>query len=465
MTILQANLKHLYQRKGFWLIALGLGLFVPVGIMVIVDGEQGSFMVLASWIYIAAGFTSALQVEVLTRPFSWSLPGHARIPVKFLFCIGISVSLFWSVVFLFYPAPTPARLLLSCVSMFFAGTIIYWLGAWVVFRFPNWVTAIVLVPILMLYGRYLDLDTLLARVIVDAWFAVILLGGLVNFLAWRHWSRPGLARRYCGRPWLGAFDAWNKVKISEFQQARLAQKNKAIPTVLPHVEKFFLNRITDRTGPNTAQYIWGGLYRSFGLITSRKRECIRFWLIMLPTLCFLGYMGPAANIMFIMPGLMVANMSLHVRSTLLISGGRTERFWSALSIAAATTLLATVIVTLMAALTIGLEAIMPELTIKGQSAVYTAMEMKLFFIPLCMMPVTLTIALIFYRYPRLMMGVVMMIFFLAMQVSVFLKILPIHPKDPGPIHIIIIITLILLCCWAIFTAVLRHICMRRCLVR
>ncbi len=101
MNILHANLKHLYQRKGFWLIALGLGLFVPIGIMAIVDGRQSSFMVFAAWIYIAAGFTSALQVEVLTRPFSWSLPGHAGIPAKFLFCIGISVSLFWSVAFLF----------------------------------------------------------------------------------------------------------------------------------------------------------------------------------------------------------------------------------------------------------------------------------------------------------------------------------------------------------------------------
>jgi len=463
MTILQANLKHLYQRKGFWLIGPGLGLFAFICIMAIVDGEQASFMIFAALIYIAAGFTSALQVEVLTRPFSWSLPGHAGIPAKFLFCIGISVSLFWSVAFLFYPAPTLAEHLLSCVSVFFAGTIIYWLGVWVVFRFPNWVSAIVLVPILMVYGRYLGMYALFERVIVDAWFAVILSGGLVNFLAWRHWSRPGMARKYCGRPWLGAFDAWNKVKITEFRQARLAQKNKAIPAVLPRVEKFFLDRITDRTGPNTAQYIWGGLYRSFGLITSRK--CIGFWLVMLPLLCFLGYMGPGANIMFIMPGFMVVNMSLHVRSTLLVSGGRTERFWSALSVAAATTLLATGIVTLMAALTIPLQAIMPELTIKGQSFVYRAMEMKLFFIPLCMMPVTLTIALIFHKYPRLMMAVVMLIFIFAMQVSMFLKILPIHPKDAGPIHIIIIITLILLCCWAIFTAVLRHICMRRCLVR
>ncbi len=465
MTILQANLKHLYQRKGFWVIALGLGLFAFMCIMAIVDGEQGSFMVFAAWIYIAAGFTSALQVEVLTRPFSWSLPGHAGIPVKFLFCVGLSVSLFWSVVFLFYPAPTLAERLLSCVSVFFAGTIFYWLGAWFVFRFPNWVFAIVMSPILMVYGRYLDLYVLFERVIVDAWFAVILLGGLVNFLAWRHWSRPHMARKYCGRPWMGAFDAWNKVKMSEFQQARLAQKNKAIPAVLPRIEKFFLDRITDRTGPNTAQYIWGGLYKSFGLMGSRKKGGVLSWLIMLPLLCFLGYMGPGANILFIMPGIMVANMSLHVRSTLLVSGGRTERFWSALSVAAATTLLATVIVTLMAALTIPLQAIMPELTIKGQSAVYRAMEMKLFFIPLCMMPLTLTIALIFYKYPRLMMGVVIMIFVLAMQVSVFLKILPNHPKEPGPIHIIIIITLILLCCWAIFTAVLRHICMRRCLVR
>ncbi len=470
MTILQANLKHLYQRKGFWLMGLVLGFFTVINIIVLAesvltDREKNFFLLFASWMYIAAIFTSALQVEILTRPFSWTLPGHAGIPAKFLFCIGISVSLFWSVVFLFYPAPTVARLLLSSVSMFFAGTIIYWLGAWVVFRFQNWVGTVALFLLLLFGGSFLDADSLFEYVIVEGWFAVILLGGLVNFLAWRHWSRPGMARRHCGQTWLGAFDPWNKARMSEFNQARLAQKNKAIPAVLPYVERFFLDRITDRTGPNTAQYIWGGLYRSFGLIALQRKSFIQFCLVMLPILCFLGYMGAGTNIIFIMPVFGVINMRLHVRSTLLISGGRTERFWSALSVAAVTTLLATGIVTFMAALTLPLQAIMPELTIKGQSFVYRAMEMKLFFIPLCMMPVTLTIALVFYKYPRLMMAVVMLIFIFAMQVSMFLKILPIHPKDPGPIHIIIIITLILLCCWAIFTAVLRHICMRRCLVR
>ncbi len=464
MTILRANLKHLYQRKGFWLIGLVLIFFAVINIIVfaesiLADREKNFFVLFAAWMYIAAIFTSALQVEVLAKPFSWTLPGHRQVPVKFLFCVGVSVSLFWSVVFLFYPAANVGRLLLSCVSVFFAGTIFYWLGAWLVFRFRNWAAAIALFPLLMFGVSILGADSLFERVIVEGWFAVIPAGVLVNYLAWRYWSREGLARRYCGRLWMGAFDAWDKVKMVEFSQARLAEKT--LPGFLPGVERFFLDRIGGRSEPDTAGYVWGGLYRSFGLIGLRKKGFVGFWLVMLPVLCFLGYMGPGANMLFFMPGFMVIHMKLGVHSTLLTSGGRRERFWTGVSVAVVTTLITTVIVALMAGVTVALQAVMPELTIKGETFAYHAMEIKLSCIPSLVIPVTLAIALIFYRYPRLMMGAVILVFCLAIQVPLISRYVGGNRLEPGPLHVLVAFA----CCWAIFVGVLRYVCMRRCLVR
>jgi hypothetical protein len=465
MTILQANLKHLYQRKGCWLISLALALFALPAIEALCAGRQSAFLMFPVWMYVAAIFTAPLQIEVMTKPFSWCLPGHARIPARFLFCAGICGSLFWSaifLIFLMYPAATLAGRLLISVSVFFTATIIYWLGVWIVFRFSNWANAIALFPLALLAGHYLGLERLLEIIVVDQWYSMVLLGAVVNFLAWRGLSVPGLARKYCGRLWLGAFDAWNKEKMSQFTQARLARKKKELPSVVPHVEKFFLDRISRRPGMNTSQVIWGGLYRSFGLIiASRKKDWLRFIVVILPIICFLGYMSPAANMLFIMPGLMVIHISLGVRSSLLISGGRKERFWSAMILALVTAMSITALITLIAALTLPLQAIMPELTIKGQSVIFKAMELRLFIVPLLMIPVTFSFALIFHKHPRLMFACVIMLFLLLVRLSVFLRVRPILPEQPGPIHLLIA----LLCCWAIFTAVLHDICKRRCLLR
>ena len=461
MNILQANLKHLYQRKACWIINIGLAATAIPAIFAAfeVESKEVIFMIFPAWMYFAAIFTTPMQIEVLIKPFSWCLPGHDRVPAHFLFTAGTCMSLFWAVIFLLYPASILGRLLTS-VSAFCLATIIYWIGVWIVFRFPNWIGALAFFPLALIAGDFLKMHNFFQDLLTNYWYCTVLLAPVVNYLAWSGLTKQGLARKYCCKLWLGTFDAWNKEKMLQFNQARQARKKQQTHSEDPLVDSFFLKRITPLGAMNTSNYIWGALYSFYGLVLSRRKDWIKSPITLVPVICFLGYID-AGNFLFLMPGLMVANINLGTRSSLLISGGRKERFFSTLTLAAAIALSVTAMVTLIAAATFPLNAIMPDLTIKGESIAFHTMDLRLFVVPLIMIPITFTIAIIFYKHPRLMLALVMLIFVVGMQASIFAKIFAVLPEYQGPIPIAIMI----LTCWIIFTAVLNNICKKRCLVR
>ncbi|MFA5292448.1 MAG: hypothetical protein WC496_05370 [Phycisphaerae bacterium] len=402
---------------------------------------------------------ATLPVDVLTKPFSYCLPRHNSIPRKFLFSIGIVISFLWSVVFLLYPAENFTRVISICISAFFICTIFYWFGAWFVFRFRSWGNIVGLFVLVIYGGSLLGIDILIRRIVMQNALLVIVSGILANVAAFIYWGRAGIARRYCGRIWMGAFDAWDKEKLLKYKQTILAEKgDKAHIFVLPKVEKFFINRIS-QSGENLSRYIWGGLYKSFAVMLSCRNDWIRFIVVLLPILLVFGYMQQGGNIIFLMPAFAAVSLSLHTHSTLLISGGRRERFWTALILGTAAALLITAFVTFVALITSWLEPIMPVLTLKGQQFGFKMLNVNFFFLPLFMIPVALTVGLIFYGKPMIAMIIMMAVF---QSVFIFLIIKPGKNQFmPGPTLIIII----LLCSWAVFVSVLRYICMKCSLVK
>jgi len=468
MSILWANLKHLYQRRSFWFVGLVSGAFAFGVIMVLIEAvtenKQGGFSVPILWMFFVSAFVASLPIGVLTKPFSYCLPNHRNIPRKFLFSIGLGLSFLWSLSVLFFPDLNFVKTVLACLSAFSTFTIFYWLGAWLVFRLRNWVVVFALFPLLIFGNQLLNMSTIIERAIVEIALPMILLGGIVNFLAWSYWGRANLARRYCGTMRLEAFDAWNREKMKKYSLARLTEKDKKRPNsmrISDSVEGFFVSRISRAETGSLQQYIWGALYKSFGMTLSQQwQDLMRILMLILPILCFLCYMpGGGKNIIFLMPGLMVAYMSLGVYSSLLICGGRLQRFWSALTLAVTTGIFVTVVVVLLAMVTHLLERIMPQLTVKGHEFAFKALNMNFTSVPFLMIPVTLTIGLIFYKKPMLTMLLAMVLFQILFTFSILIN-LKNWPVQIGPVHIIIM----LLCSWAVFVAVLRYISMRCCLV-
>jgi len=457
MTILQANFKHLYQRRGFWVIDLLLAAGVALGAVGAVAGELHPVLICAAFMYVAGMFIAAMQVEVLAKPFSYCLPGHERVPARLLFVVGLCLAMVWAAIWLVHARADWEAALVTSVSAFFASTVVYWAGVWFVFRFQNWAGAIGLIVLVVVLAGFLGIEGLVARLLLEGWLFVVAAGCAVNIAAWWLLSRNGLSRRYCGRMWMGALDPWNKERMTKFSQARMAQK-KAF-CIRPEVERFFLGRI--RGGSPVMRYVWGNWYKAgAGVMASRRKEWVPIVLAVLAMVCFLGYMGPGVSIVFIMPPLIVMHMQLGVHSSMLVAGGRKERFWSALVLALVTAVLVTAAVTLAAVISVFLQPVMPELTIRGQGAVYRAMEVRLFFVPVAMVPLTLTFGLVFYRYPRLMLGAAMVLFMVLFQLLMIGRHIPDVAVAPAIAAAVIVVG-----CWATFTAVLWYICMRRCLVR
>ncbi len=472
MTILQANLKHLYQRRAFWLLGVFLVIFALLMVMAIVDAKvgredgafaipadtDGAFALPAYWMLIVGMFLAAQCMDVLTKPFAYCLPGHKPVPRKVLFYVGWSLSILWSFIFFMYPGVRFGETFLACVSAFFMFPLPYWLGVWCVSKWRSWCAGIGFIPLLIIGGSLMDLHLRIEYLIIHHWLWMLLFGSMANVLAWIHWGRTDLARQYCGTLWMGAFDMWNKEKMAKFGKARLAK----IPTgISPGVEDFFVSRISKCHGRNLERYIWGSLYKSFGMLLSPRRQgCVWLLIIWFPLLMYLGYMGPGSNILLFMPCIMVVHMGSPVRSNMLICGGRRERFWSAIVLAISAAVLVTTLTTVCGLLSLLWEPVMPDLPIKGMTFEYRAIDVwSCFFAPLLIVPISLTFGLFMHKlkaFGLVAMIVILSVLFVAVRAVYRERFITVIP---------VLVIIALLCCWAAFVSILHHICMKRSLVQ
>jgi len=468
MNILSANLKHLYQRKSCWLFGL---LFVATAFAIIMmiagvigKNKLGAFYAPSLWMLYMGVFAATLAMDVLTKPFSYCLPGHQNATRNFLFSVGLPLAFLWSLIFLFFPGLDFAETVLAHLAAFSLFTIFYWVGVLIVFKFKAWAVIVGFLPLMIISINEFNINEFIVRTILEGPLLIIFAGILINVSAWHYWSRSDLARRYCGKSWMGLLDAWNKEKIEKNQLDKLREKDRKKPDafrISPSVERFFIARISGAETDNLRQYIWGSLYKNFGVALSQfRRNWMRSFITILLLLCFLGYFVLIGNILFFIPGVMVIYMNLNIHSNLLISGGRRERFWSALTLAVVTTVFATFFVISVAAFSMLLEPLLPELTIKGETFVFCALNIKLFFVPLLIIPITLTIGLILHKSPILAMFLTVISFLALFSFNTVSQLTPAVSRDFSPAAIIMLFCVT----WGIFTAVLRYITMRRCLV-
>jgi len=465
MNILAVNLKHLYQRRGLWLVYAFLGLFVFSSIVVPFKrpvAGQGHFIGLVALAFVIGLLLAILPIGVLSKPLSYCLPGHRKVVGRFIFCVGAAFNFLGSLLFLWYPGLNSWQLVLVACSAFSAGLIFYWLGVGLAFSVRNSAVWIGLLPFIIFGGGFFGLHIVIERAIVGNPFGVILVGVLSSVLAWLWLDNADRARRYCGVPGIGFFDAWNQDKMQKYRQVRLAKKwDKLKKHPSSWVETFFLGRMNRYDYVSTGRYIWGGLYTAFGIALSQLSQWKAAFsgvFSALVLVCFLGYMGPGKNILFIMPGFMFAQMRLPVYSSMLISGGRNERYRGAMTLVITTAVLITVLATIVAALSLPLAAIMPDITLRGSTFTFRAMNIELFFVPLLMIPIVFTIQLIYYRKPVVMMVLIMLLFMLLFGTAISWR-----EQLSGvinPIYIVILVTL----SWFLFLLVLRYVCTRRSLV-
>jgi len=459
MSILTVNLKHLYQRRGLWLFYVIVVLFALAGIAMLfgdTKAGQGRFIGLIVLAFVIGLLLAVLPLEVLSKPFSYCLPGHRKMVRKFVFCVGIVFNIFGSLLFFVYPSLNMGQLVLVVCSAFCAGLISYLLGAGLAFAARNSVAFIGFLPLIIVAGGFFDLHTVLERVIIENPLVVISVGVLSSCVVWVWLGDEGRARRYCSVPWAG-FDAWNPDKMKKISRIRMAGKwEKLEKYTNPRMENFFLGRMNRYDYVSAGRYIWGALYAASVVPILQWNSILSIVIMVILMSFFLGYMGPAATFMFFfLPLIAVMNIRLPVHSSMLISGGRRERFAGTIAAVAAVVIPISVVAIAMVALSMLFKAIVPEFTLREVTFIYRAVSARNLFIPLLIIPFAFVIRLIFYRKPVYTMLLLMLIMYLLIFTGIIWS-----KQLSAMINLISIITLLVLG-WGSFLLVLHYVCMKR----
>ena len=477
MSILTVNLKHLYQRRGLWLFYAFMGLITfPITIIISAKAFKHTYMYLLFMIYMIffAGYMFAsTQIEVFNKPFTYCLPGHRKIARLFLFLVGIMISLLYSLPVFLYPSQALEQLTMMVLSAFFALLTLYCLSVWTTFlstRGRN--VLLVFLPLIFVVGVFLRLEIVLWKLLAYYPAIFIISGILSSILVWKQLGDDGIARRFCTKPIIGFAGAWDRDRMQRLSRARIAEKGDKIFRAAPLVEQFFLGRMEQCKDLGIGRYLWGSLYKTLGPALSMGRAILYQIMSFVLLMCFFGYMdgymkrsSSASFMLFIMLCMITIFIQLPFYSSMLIAGGRKERFFSTMAVIAAIILIVTAAILMLTALAQPLEKVMPEITLRGQQFPFQAPDMRLFFVPLLIMPI-LFILNILIRQKFILLMVTIMIF--AMSFPIFMLASHNVPQTPHPVEAwlaaalnpVSIAALIVLS-WLILTAVLHYVCTRR----
>ncbi len=406
MSPLTANLKHFYQCRSFWFFNVFLLVW---GVLVVlppltgwISPEDGTFTMYLSASLLAGYIAANMQRLVLTRPFSYCLPGHHQIPGRLLFRVGWGLSLLFSLVFFAYPGQTWPLALVRVASGAFLGMVCYLVGAVLTIYLPGkavqqlyWIMILLCSLSLQLF-KYIGVYVFFERIIVQHPLETIVTSGVFILLAWRWLSSSRVARAHCGEPFLALSDTWNRKKQEHvnrlWQKGRGSRQANGLDRIR---EAFFLKRMHGRPSLTLGRYCWGLAYNLAG--KHLNRSLFLSFTLFLAFVIFFGYLRSAPRTpfsyynwiqcyAFLMPAMVGLYLPLSISSSLLLPAGRRERFWGALMTGCVASGLLTSVAFCAAAATIGAEGIMPELEIRGRMLSFRSFDLWNAYLPFLLSP-------------------------------------------------------------------------------
>jgi len=467
MSILAANLKHLYQRRGAWLWYFILLCQMPVVLSSFYSKTDRylGYLIASLLMGVLAG---GLQKDVLSKPFAFCLPGYRQIVRPFFFWIGGVASLILGCVFLGYPGLGFPYVLQVVLAGSFVGLMAYFYGVYISFQaVPT--PAGGLSPLVIFGAVFLKWDIILQNIIINQPTVTILVSALVCIWVWKLLGRDFLARKYCGKLIMGMLDSWNRTKIEKYKQAR-ADKNMTESKVkfFEKAQEFFLGKMERYDFLSRGRYIWGNIYMVFGKLFGlwNMWHVLGFLGTIIFLVLFFGFMGPSENnkrmigILFLIPALSVCSMDLMPYRTVLFPAGRRDKYYSILILSVVITLLAGLLVLVLTGISVFLEATLPEFSFRGGPMLtYYGMDIADFYIYLLFMPVTSSLAVAFPRSKPWLIIVLVVVFMQGWIISkIVLKQSLVELIAP------VSITGLIAICWTGFLVLLYYVCMKRSLI-
>ena len=394
-------------------------------------------------------------MEILSKPFSFCLPGHRKIPRQFIFRTGFVVNGLLGLVFLAHPGLGFPYVLVGA----FVGMVFYLLGALGGFRDMNRNPYLVLFPLVIFGSVFFESDRILQQMIISSPVQIIIVSALISWLFWVRLGREGLARQYCGKISLGILASPNYAKIKKIRHAEMVRRlGKKKTPFSDTVENFFQRRMSQRNFLSRGKCAWGHLYIVSGesLSVLRVRQLAMMFGLFVIILGYISKNGVAlSNILFILPVILAGQLDLLPYRGILLPAGRGDRFYAAVISGLTITLLTTLAIAVIAFISILLEPVLPDITLKGHTFGYHAMNIRYCFVTLPLMPICFAIATLIPRRPvlKIILSIGLMYVCIGFYVAAMI----------GEIQFELIIPSVLMISWGISLLILRYVCMRRCL--
>ncbi|MBN1361356.1 MAG: hypothetical protein JW993_12230 [Sedimentisphaerales bacterium] len=462
MSLLTANLKHLYQRRLLWLLHLVLGCFVPMTVAMFLKrpvAGEGRFVGLVVLAFAVGMLAGMVQMEILIKPFAFSLPGHRLTVRRFILTVGVVSNLITCLIFLLYPGVPGGYVPVLLYSAFCAGLIFYLAGAWIAFSSAQPLAYIGFGALIVVVGQAFDLLVLLERAIVETPAVVIALGLATAGAMWLYLGKEDLARRNCLRPWMGLDVSFDPESARRFRERKAGARHwkqlKDHPR--PWVQALFLGRMQRQAPFGTARFVWGSLYTSYAVAFSQWRGFLLFALFLS---LFLGYTGGRMWIIVIFaPFMLLAQRRPSLYSALPIAGGRSQRLVSTLATAVVGSLLTALAIGVAVLGSIPLAAVAPDIDYRGLHLRFETIGPQVFW-AVVFLPLMHAIHLIFYRRPMAIMGALMALLTCGFIIT----------SLPGQRGLMVLSSTqnaaaLAALLWMVFVGILYHVAKNRCLVR
>lgn len=273
MIVLKANLKHLYQPRGLWLYYFLLAFFVYQ----MFQFHPRNAHLIWMWyvlINLMAGLAlGMLQREILSKPFTYCLPGHRPIPRRIIGSAGMVLNAGLSFVFLVHPQITTSEAPIIMAMAFSVGLAVYLLAARSMFTLSERVVPYMagqLAFMWLIYAKGRAVDSLIL-----AWPEFVMTFALaVSVGLWMNLRRGIDARRFCGQAVQSLGDL-SRATIERNQWVRRVARADSL-RVPSRVEAVFLDRIDASLPLSAARCVWADLYVAFAPLISWGK-----WVILL----------------------------------------------------------------------------------------------------------------------------------------------------------------------------------------
>ncbi len=401
MHPLLANLRQFYQRWVLLLIYVATG---AAATLIVAEalfdghGHEGKFAGLLIPIWPIGLMVAVTQMEILSKPFSFCLPGHHAVLRKLVLVVGLAASFLFSLPFLGYPGLFGMPSLwwgLVLGAAFCANLMVYMAGLLVGFTARNAIVSIGLLPALAIFAAMVHLDAAVMRALTHAPFAVIAVTAVAAVAGWQWLGRPAWFRRRCGQYWTELFTPWNPSQMERYRQVYAARR--FTKNVSPALDGFFQRAISRNGLLDRRKYIWGALYSTCVLIIPQWKGLV---FVIVLAVIWSGYQPSAAPfIAGIIPLMMAGFLQPPLGTTLLVAGGRRERFFATAVLMLGLGGVSVLVVGVAIALTHLLAPLVPTFEWEGIVLHLRPLRPALLLIPLVVFPFVNLMYILFRRSP------------------------------------------------------------------